>query len=256
MTISVAVATYNEEENLARCLASVADWTDEIVVVDGGSRDRTVAIAKEFGAKVLITENPFIFHINKQKALDACRGGWILQLDADEVVSPELRKEILELMQRKPNENGFYIPRKNFFVGQWLRKGGQYPDYVVRLLRRGKGRFPCQSVHEQIEIDGKIGYLKNPLLHYSYRTISEYWRKADSYISLTALELMDRSESRGATSWVRYFVIKPIVTFFSLYIRHKGFLDGYYGFLFALFSALHHPVAFCKYRRSYYKLID
>lgn len=255
-TISVALATYNEAGNIARCLSSVKEWVDEMVVVDGGSTDETVKIAKTFGARVITTDNPPIFHINKQKAIEACHGDWILQLDADEVISPELVQEIqkvaqsLELGARSRPEAGYYIPRKNFFCGHWLRKGGQYPDYVIRFLWRGKGRFPQKSVHEQIEIDGKIGYLKNPLLHYSYSSLSDYWRKANAYTTLTALELRDRGESKGLVSWWKYFVCKPLITFLSLYFRHKGFADGWYGFLFAVFSSFHYPLAFWKYIRN------
>ncbi|MFZ5845009.1 MAG: glycosyltransferase family 2 protein, partial [Patescibacteria group bacterium] len=153
--LSIALATYNEAANLASCLDSVATWTNEIVVVDGSSTDQTVAIAKKYGARIIVTDNPPIFHINKQKAVEACRGDWILQLDADEVVTPELVREIKsEIRNQKSEYNGYYFPRKNFFLGHWLRKGGQYPDYVIRLFRKGKGWFPQKSVHEQIVVDG------------------------------------------------------------------------------------------------------
>jgi len=245
--LSVALAVRNEEQNLKACLVSVKDFADEIVVVDGGSTDRTVEIARECNAKVIQTDNPPMFHINKQKALDACHGIWILQLDADEVVTKELKEEIIGTISKEQKANGYYIPRKNYFLGHWVRKGGQYPDYVIRLVRRGKARFPCKSVHEQIEIDGKVGYLKNPLLHYSYRSIAEYWKKANTYITLSTLELKKKNIKISFLSCIQYSLIKPIQTFFSLFIRHKGFMDGVYGFLFALFSSLHYPIAWRKY---------
>ncbi len=241
-TLSVALAVFNEEKNISACLSSVADIADEIIVVDGGSTDKTIEIAKQFKAKVIQTTNPPIFHINKQKALQATTSGWILQLDADEVVTPELKKEILSVMDS--SKSGFYIPRKNYFWGHFMKKGGQYPDYVIRLIRRGKGKFPSKSVHEQIEVDGEVGYLKHPMLHYSYRTRHDYWKKANAYTSLTAKEL---KAPKTIGSYLFYTFWKPIGTFLNIYVRHKGFVDGLAGFEFALYSGLHWAMAYKKY---------
>lgn len=246
-TLSVAIATYNEQEKLDACLASVSGWTDEIVLVDGGSSDETLAIASRYKAKIIRTNNPAIFHINKQKALDGCSGDWILQLDADEVVSHDLQKEIYETIKNTNAVNGYAIPRKNYFAGHWLSKGGQYPDYLIRLFRNGKGTFPAKSVHEQIVIEGKIGTLIAPLDHYTYASISEYWRKSDAYTSLTADNIRQHHSRESVVLWLQYIVIKPIYTFISLFFRHKGFVDGYWGLLFAWFSALHYPIAYKKY---------
>jgi len=248
MKLSVAIATYNEEKKLEACLESVSSWADEIVLVDGGSVDKTLSIAKAYNARIIKTDNPPIFHINKQKALDACRGEWILQLDADEIVTPELAKEILGAISK--NVSGYWIARRNFFCGHWLKKGGQYPDYVIRLVRRGRARFPCQSVHEQIAVDGSVGHLKNPLLHYSYDTIAEYWRKANAYIVLQAQELSTQKLAVTPVTWFIFNALKPTVTFFLIFFRHKGFIDGYWGFLFAIFSALHHPLSYLRYAKS------
>ena len=246
VTLSIALAVKNEESNIKPCLSSITDIADEIVVVDGGSTDRTIEIAKHFNAKVIETDNPLMFHINKEKALNACRGDWILQLDADEVVTEELNKEIIGTISKEQKTNGYYIPRKNYFLGNWMKKGGQYPDYVVRLVRNGYAFFPCKSVHEQISVKGELGYLHEPLLHYSYKTISEYWRKADIYTGLTANELLEKGIKKGLRSWFIYNLIKPAQTFWTLFFRHKGFVDGWRGFLFALFSSLHHPIAYRK----------
>jgi glycosyltransferase involved in cell wall biosynthesis len=244
IVLSVALAVYNEEQNLSACLSSVKDIAGEIVVVDGGSGDKTVELAKSFGARVIETTNPPIFHINKQKALEACRGEWILQLDADEVIPEDLRSEIVRVVgDKQTTVNGFYIARKNFFLGRRLKKGGQFPDYVIRLVRRGKARFPQKSVHEQIIVDGEVGYLKAPMLHYTYKTRAEYWRKANAYTALTAHEFVK-------PSFFTYCFVKPVATFFSLYIRHKGFIDGLAGFEFALYSALHYPMAYNKYLKK------
>jgi glycosyltransferase involved in cell wall biosynthesis len=248
--LSVALATYNEEKNLDACLQSVKDWADEILMVDGGSTDKTVEIAKKYGAVIQVTDNPPMFHINKQKSLDMCHGQWILQLDADEVVSRELRDEIIKVISGTSFKDAYYIPRKNYFIGHWLSKGGQYPDYVIRFFRNGKGSFPSKSVHEQIAIDGSVGYLTNPLLHYTSRTFADYWRKADVYTTLTAGELAKKHVGKNAANFVRYMIILPAWTFVRLYVRHKGFVDGIWGFLFALYSGCHHAIAYWKYVKA------
>lgn len=243
--ISVALATYNEEGNIGSCLESICQLADEIVMIDGSSTDKTVKIAKKYGAKVIVTTNPPIFHINKQKAIDKCRGDWILQLDADERVSFELRNEILSILE--PEFFAYYIPRKNYFLGHWLKKGGQYPDYVIRFFKRGKAYLPCKSVHEQMEVDGKVGYLKGHLDHYTAPTFSCYLTNADRYTSLTAMKMMEQKLPIKLLTILNYLWLKPLATFFSLYFRHKGFIDGWRGFVFALFSGLHFPWAFVKY---------
>jgi len=244
INVTVALAVYNEEKNIRRCLLSVKEFADEIVVVDGGSTDKTVRLAKELGANVIGTNNPKMFHTNKQKALEASHGSWILQLDADEVVSEALRKELISTAADPSADDGYYIPRKNYFLGHWLRKGGQYPDKVIRFFRNGKGSFPQKSVHEQITISGSIGTLHHALLHYSYESVRQYWDKSATYIHLSADELIRGKKIRSFGTWVQYMVTKPVTIFLLLFVRHKGFVDGWYGFLFALFSALHFPKAY------------
>lgn len=276
--LSVALAVYNEQENLERCLRSVRDIADEIVLVDGGSSDRTVEIARSFNATVIQTDNPPIFHINKQKALDASAGPWILQLDADEVVSKELKKEISAvlrgnhvaatdskkraLFQRHQEQleardgkigaetgevTAYFVPRLNYFMGGWLRHGGVYPDGVIRLVRKGKASFPCKSVHEQIRISGRVEWLTQDLLHYSDPTFARYLERADRYTTLTAREFKKRRIPLSVGSELKYLLFIPVVTWFKLFIRHKGFLDGIPGFVFALFSGLHFAIAYMKY---------
>lgn len=247
MKLSVALAVHNEQDTIVDCLRSIASFADEIVVVDGASTDTTVKLVKEFTDKIIQTDNPALFHINKQKALDACSGEWILQLDADERIPEALHKEILRTIEDPQGAHGFYIPRRNYFWGHCMKKGGQYPDYVIRLVKKGYGRFPCKSVHEQIAVDGKVGYLKEPMDHLSYRTKEDYWKKADTYTTLTALEMEKHHVPKTIMSWTTYTLLYPVKTFFSLFFRHLGFMDGWYGLVFAYWSSLHHPIAYKKY---------
>lgn len=240
--ISVCLATFNEEENLADCLKSVKNFADEIVIVDGQSTDKTLRIAKSFGSRVFVFPNPPVFHINKQKAVEKCRGDWILQLDADERATETLKNEILNKI-KKTELSGFFLPRKNYFLGKWLQKGGQYPDYVIRLFKEGKGYFPCQSVHEQIAVDGKVGYLATPLLHQSDQNLKKYFLKFKHYTYLDAQEI---KKEKNFLKPLNYLLLKPIYWFFKTYIRHKGFEDSWQGFLFSFLSAMRFPVAYLK----------
>lgn len=252
-TISVALATYNEAENIHRCLQHLEEWVDEIVIVDGGSTDDTVKIAKRHKVRIIRTSNPPMFHINKQRAIDACFSNWILQLDADEVVSPDLKKEILSIVNQQPTTNnlqpinGYWIPRKNHFLGRFLMKGGQYPDYTLRLYRRGKGKLPCKSVHEQAIVEGKTEYLNHALLHYPYPDFSHYLEHFNRYTDIFSGELREEKTPTDFQNILLHCTMKPTFWFLKTYIRHKGFKDGFPGFVFSLFSALRFLVAYIKY---------
>lgn len=247
LILSVILAVRNEEKHLRRCLESVQDIADEIVVVDGESADDTVKIALSYGANVISAKHEQMFHKNKQRALNKAKGKWVLQLDADEEIPQELAIEVLKTIQSKRAKDGYNIARKNYFGRYWMKKGGLYPDYVVRLFRRTKAQFPCKSVHEQIIINGEIGTLVHPMHHYTYGSVSDYWRKANAYIDLS---IVDLKKHRKKPTFVAFVLKKPFSTFIALYIRHKGFMDGTYGFLFALFSALHHPLTYIRYKRD------
>lgn len=245
--ISVAIATYNEEENIVDCLDSVKNLADEIIVVDGSSTDRTRELAAKLGVKVIKTTNKPMFHINKNLAIDNCHGDWALLLDADERVSKELTQEIKETISKKPDQNGFWINRRNWFLGGFLSKGGAYPDSVIRLIRRGKGHLPEKSIHEQIRVEGEVGQLKNDIIHFAEPSFKRYLQRANRYTSLTAQELAKINPGRGVLSTIYYMIVKPILTFINIYIRHKGYQDGFRGFIWALFSGAHWFYAYVKY---------
>ncbi len=250
MKLSVVLAVYNEGDNLESCLESVKDIAWEIVLVDGGSTDKTLAIAKKFNAKIIRTTNPQNFHINKNIAIDAAKGDWILQLDADEVVSDLLKREIKNAI-KKQAVNGYWIPRRNFFLNRFLTKGGQYPDYTLRLYRNGKGRLPGKDVHEQAIVEGKVEYLKNDLLHMRDKNFNIYKFRFDRYTSLLAAQLKERGEKINIISFTHYMLIKPAFWFIKAYIRHRGYVDGFAGLVFAFFSSLRFPVSFLKFWRNY-----
>jgi hypothetical protein len=179
-------------------------------------------------------------------AVDACKSDWILQLDADEVVTPELKTEIVNKINSNPPENGFWINRSNFFLGRFLTKGGIYPDPTIRLYRRGFSKLPCKNVHEQAEIDGQVGRLKSDLLHFSDPTFSRYLLRNDRYTALIAADLQKNKVKINFWNFVRYFIIKPTHWFILAYFLHRGYVDGFPGFVFAWYSSLRFPIAYIK----------
>lgn len=253
VSLSVVLATYNEEANLADCLKSVRVLAGEIIVVDGSSTDSTCEIAAKLGAKVFKVSNRPIFHINKQLAVERACGRWVLQLDADERLTPALIREIKRIINfRRSKFSGYYLPRKNWFLNRFLTKGGQYPDYVIRLFLNGKGHFPCVSVHEQIEIDGPVGYLKQPLIHLADRNFSHYVLRFNRYTTLDADKLFQQKVPADFWLGIDYIIVKPLIWFLMTYFRHKGFVDGLPGFTFSLMSSLRFPVIYFKLWEKYH----
>lgn len=284
--ISVAIATYNEEKNIGSCLETVRDIADEIVIVDGESGDKTVEIAEGYGAKVIqIPNDPTMFHNMKQKAFDSCTGEWVLYLDADERVTNDLAQEIKKiigmddeqiekyeqgldnrelflrhqlLLEKRSGKIGgkdgsyaaFFFPRLNYFLGKYLRFGGVYPDGVIRLFKRGKAYLPCKDVHEQMVVEGKVGWLQNDLLHISDPTFKRYLQRNSRYINLLAGEMRENKIGKNPWQIINYLIIKPVWWFFLTQIRHKGILDGLQGIIFSLFSALRFARAYFRYLQN------
>lgn len=249
--ISVVLAVLNEEMKLRDCLQSIKSLAWEIVIVDGGSIDKTLSIAKEFNARIIETHNPQIFHINKNKAIDAAKGDWVLQLDADEIVTQELAGEIKKAVSMDKEVNGYWIPRKNFFLGRFLTKGGQYPDYTLRLYRKGKGRLPAKDVHEQAVVEGSVKYLKNNLLHFRDKDFFSYLERFDRYTDLLAVQIKSSGAKVSVISFLDFVFFKQISWFIKAYFRHRGYVDGFSGFVFALFSSMRFPVAYFKFWVNY-----
>ena len=247
MKLSLCIAAFNEEKNIHYPMDSALDLVDEVIIVDGGSIDRTIEVAKFYGKKVKIinSDNPVMFHKNKQKAIESAKGEWILQLDADEELTEELKSEIQNVVgdDLRAVPVAYNIPRKNWFLTGFLMKGGQYPDYTIRLYKNGMAKFPCKDVHENVEVKGEVGYLKNPLLHYADPDFSRYLMRWDRY---TTAEV-ERMSKDTKLNFFNYFFWKPKITFFMMYFRHKGFMDGFPGFIFALFSSIRFWAIYTKW---------
>jgi glycosyltransferase involved in cell wall biosynthesis len=246
--ISVVYAVHNEEATIKRSLASVQDFADEIIIVDGQSTDRTVTLAKKFNAKVISTTNKTNFHLNKQMAINAASGDLILQLDADEVVDDELRNFIVQTAGKAPGKiAAWQLKRQNLFFKTWLKKGGQYPDKVIRLFWRGKAYLPAKDVHEQMVVEGKLATAPGHLRHYANPDLASYLRKFNTYTSFKAEQLQAAGLPQTWGNYFKYSYLKPKLTFWQLFLRHRGYVDGWAGFAFAYFSGLHHRVAYLKY---------
>ncbi len=236
LTLSVAIITKNEEANLPRTLASVR-WADEIVIVDSGSSDRTPEIAREFGAK-FFSEDWQGFGAQKNSAIAKCTSDWVLSLDADEEVSPELANEIRTLLAGQPQFDAFLLPRRNFFLGRWMRHGGYYPDPKLRLFRRGIAQFEERAVHETIRPVGPTGRLRGDLLHHAYPTLDGYIEHMNRYSALGATQAVARGKtSRSLFGFFWNVWIVPIATFKYNYFLRLGFLDGREGFLQHLYHS-------------------
>jgi glycosyltransferase involved in cell wall biosynthesis len=281
--LSVVIITYNEEANIACTLESVkplvSDGKGEIIVVDSGSTDRTVEIARSFGAKVFVEEWKG-YAAQKNSAIDKAQGDWILSLDADEEVDPKLAKALEMVMakwdevdryaQRKgyqPSEvhkdfqiwheladansletdcyfDGFFLRRQNFFLGRWIKHGGFWPDPKLRFFRRGRGRFDVQAVHETAKVEGAVaGVHSGALLHHSYPTLSDYIDHMNRYSSLGAEMVAAKGKVRFS---VANIVLRPIFTFIYNYVFRLGFLDGREGLLLHLYHAVYASWKYAK----------
>ena len=225
--LSVVVVTRNEEERLRACLESVA-WADEIVVVDAESEDKTVTIAREFTDQVVVRPWPG-YAAQKNVALELATGDWALSLDADEIVSAELAADIGAVLAANGPADGYAVPRRNIFWGRWVRHGGLYPDWQLRLFRRGSGRFVVRAVHESVSVEGRVERLAGHLEHRSYRDVGDFLARADRYATLAA----DEALAQGRRAGVSALLLRPLGRFLGMYVVRRGFLDGWRGFLLA-----------------------
>ena len=232
MSLSVIVITKNEESVIRRCLDSVR-WADEIVVVDSGSTDRTVAICRDLGAKVTVTPDWPGFGPQKNRALELATGEWVLSIDADEWVPPGLAQELRSAIAQPGGRVAFELPRLSTFCGRFMRHSGWWPDYVPRLFRRGSGRFSDDLVHERLVLDAPVGRLQAVLIHETLSTLEELLAKINDYSTAGAAMLHAKGRSASLTK----AVLHAIWAFLRTYVFRAGFLDGREGFMVAVSTA-------------------
>lgn len=241
--LSVVISAFNEEKNIKDCLESVK-WAEEIIFVDNTSQDKTVSIAKKYTEKIFIVPNNLMLNINKNFGFDKATGDWVLSLDADERVTPELAKEILLAIEQSSTRaiNGYWIPRKNIIFGKWMRHTGWYPDFQLRLFKKGN-KFPEKHVHETVKVEGETGYLKEHLLHFNYQTIDHFLSKLSQIY--TSNEVKNIIESGQKITWadaIRF----PAQEFLSRFFAQKGYKDGLHGLVLSLLMAFYWLVVFAK----------
>jgi glycosyltransferase involved in cell wall biosynthesis len=247
MSLSVVIITQDEEGNLGRTLQSVS-WAHERIVLDSGSTDRTLDFARDHGAKVF-AEPWKGYASQKNSAIAKASGDWVLSLDADEEVSSELAESIKHAINDSEGYNGYFIARRNFFLGRWIRHGGFYPDRKLRLFRRGTGQFVERDVHETIRIDGRTATLNGDLIHHAYPTLSEYIDTMNRYSSLGAqIALRDGKPSRSFVAFLANVYYRPAFNLTWNYVFRGGFLDGREGFLLHLY---HNVYVSWKYAKAW-----
>jgi glycosyltransferase involved in cell wall biosynthesis len=239
--ISATLIARNEETNLPRALASLR-FCDELVVVDSGSTDRTVELARELGARVL--ERAWTGYADQKNfAAQQASHDWVLSLDADEEVSPQLADSIQRLRQTGPAADAYAFPRRARYLGRWIAHSGWYPDAKVRLYDRRKARWAGDYVHESVQVDGPAGVLRGDLLHYTCDTFSQHIQTVDRYTTLAALEMRDRGRRPGL---LRVLAAPPWAVF-RAYVLQLGFLDGFAGLLIAAMAGFY---VFSKYVKA------
>jgi glycosyltransferase involved in cell wall biosynthesis len=241
-SISVVISAYNEEHHIRRVLESVS-WAQEIVVVDNESTDNTAAIAKKMGALVISRPNNLMLNKNKNVGFSQAKGDWILNLDADEEVPDELKTEVIKTIENKPEENGFWISRKNIIFGKWIQHGLWWPDKQLRLFKKEKGKFPCVHVHEYLEVEGKTGELIEPFIHHNYENTSQFFHKLDAIY--TESEVQNKMNDGYQLSWhdaLRF----PISDFVKVYFAQEGYKDGLHGLVLAILQSFYSFIIFVK----------
>jgi (heptosyl)LPS beta-1,4-glucosyltransferase len=243
--ISIVISAFNEEKNIERCLKSLA-FADEIVVVDNSSSDNTIEIAKKYTDKVFTQKNnPAEIDLQKNFGFEKATNEWILSIDADEEVSPELADEVKKILEAKPSSiasiNGFWIPRKNFMFGKWIKENtGWYPDYQLRFFRKGQGKYVSKAVHKDLFVEGETEKLKEHIVHHNYDSIEQYVKKILIYAPNEAEEYL-----RGNYKFSYFDAIRfPLNDFMAWFFARKGYKDGFHGLVLALMQAFYHFLVF------------
>ncbi len=243
ITLSVVISAYNEEKKILECLESVS-FADEIIFVDNSSVDKTIAIAKKYTEKIYKRENNLMLNSNKNFGFSKATSDWILSLDADESIPKELKEEILKVIENNSSDiHAYWIPRKNIIFGKWIQSGMWWPDYQLRLFKKGKGEFPQKHVHEYIYVEGKTEKMQEPMLHRNYDSIAQFLYKMDKIYTENESKRIIAISSK--VTWVDALRF-PVNDFLKTFFLQKGYRDGLHGLVLSLLQALYMEVTFAK----------
>jgi glycosyltransferase involved in cell wall biosynthesis len=243
MKLSVILITMNEEDFVRACLESIA-WANEIIVVDSGSTDRTIDICREYTDRILVTDWPGP-GAQRNRAIDMATGDWILALDADEWVSPELKSEILTVISASGDKVAFEMPRLSSFCGRYIRHSGWWPDRIIRLFKRGEARFNTELIHDHMIVDGKVGRLSSHLMHEAYEDLTDVLSKVNRYSTDSAQVMF--GNGRRSSLWTA--IVHGLWSFVHTYVIRTGFIDGREGLILAVYNA---EVTYYKYLKLMY----
>jgi glycosyltransferase involved in cell wall biosynthesis len=249
--LSAVLLTKDEEKNIDRCLRAL-QWVDEIVVVDTGSTDQTLPMARKYTQIIVRGDMGKGFAYNRNLGNQTASSRWILKVDPDEVVSEALRREIQGALAEENGIDGYYVATRSHFRGKWIKGCGWYPMYQVRVFDKSKARWD-NLVHERLILDGNTAFLKNDILHYSYEDMEHYFQKFNLYTSLEARRLKEAGQRIRMWNIPGLFLLRPAGYFVKSYVFQKGWRDGFYGFAVSLYSALYVLV---KYMKLYEMLVD
>jgi glycosyltransferase involved in cell wall biosynthesis len=254
--LSVVISAYNEGKNIKECIESIEDLADEIIVVDNSSTDGTYEIAEKSGAKVFKQENdPRKIDLQKNFGFSKAKGDWILSLDADERVDNKLAQEIKKVLSHDPNVSGYNIPRKNIIFKKWIRNSIWWPDYQLRLFKKGKGKFVRATVHQPINVKGEVRHLSEPLIHYNYSSITQYVGRMNNIY--TEIEVEEFLKSGKRLHWTEA-VRMPSSDFLKTYFLQKGYRDGLHGFILSILQSIYMFLIFAKVweKQGFYEKSD
>lgn len=237
--LSVLIIAGNEEKNIRDCLESVK-WADEIIVVDSESKDKTVEIAKEYTEKVFINMWEG-FAAQRKYSLSKASNEWILSLDADERISPELKIEITNTINNPAGFSGYYIPRRNYFLDKIIKSCFWYPDYQLRLFKKESANVTDKKVHEGFFVSGETGKLNSDIIHFTHQSIHETFAKVNNYTSLNAEERVDGKKVKA-----HHLILNPLAAFLNHFISRKGYKDGIYGLMVSLIHSMTNMLTYMK----------
>lgn len=240
--LSVVISAFNEEKKITGCLESV-NWADEIILIDNTSTDTTAAIAQKYTKHIYTLPNNLMLNVNKNIGFTKASHNWILSLDADERVSPELAKEIKSIVTSEENINGYFIPRKNIIFGKWIMHSGWYPDYVLRLFKKGQGKFEEKHVHEMVKVRGKTDYLKEHIDHLNYDSLAQFLHKT---IVIYAPNEASQKIQQGYTFNYADAIRFPLDEFLSRFFAREGYKDGFHGLMLSFLMSFYHFIVFAN----------